>query len=503
VPLGSLLRICSGWRACVVVHFDVGQTETLGFLYHFVSAVNIVALVDRKLPASSCGRDVATDRVAEPGGAPIVLLQGPLGGFFGALARDITRRFGIPVVKVQFNAADVVFDRCDNAVHYSGNLDDLDAWYRRLWTKVRPRVVVCLGDHRPIHIAAKRVCNSLGVPFYSCEEGYFRPNYVTIERGGNNACSPLRHQAMDAPDANSSSRPPAATAAPRHFGSNIANTAVLATIYQILMTFGRPWFPGYQHHRARGLWSEAFYWNRCFVRNRRYKRREMAQSVRIAAEQAGDYYIVALQVFDDLQLRAHGRGWTPLRVIEDAVRSFAENAPAETVLLVKQHPLEVGHCDYAAHTADCANRYGVAARVIYLRYANQFALLERARGMLTINSTLGLAALQFGCPVLTLGDCLYVRPGLAASAHDSSALDAFWQAPPVVDRELATRFRTQVLADTQINGDFYSRKAWPDMTVPFLTLALAHETAAIQPVDLPSLASALAASEVSPLGLVQ
>jgi capsular polysaccharide export protein len=83
----------------------------------------------------------------------------------------------------------------------------------------------------------------------------------------------------------------------------------------------------------------------------------------------------------------------------------------------------------------------------------------------TINSTMGLAALEVTRPVLTLGNAFYARPGLAVDGRDGvSALEEFWRNPAPVDVTVENRFRRYVVNSTQINGDFYIRRSWPTLT---------------------------------------
>jgi capsular polysaccharide export protein len=410
---------------------------------------------------------------------PIILLQGPIGGFYGQLARQIQAKTGIPVLKIQFNLGDVLFDRCPWSERYTGRISDLEAWYTARFSDLRPRAVMGLGSQRPVHIAARKACETLGIPYYSGEEGYIRPDYITIERGMNNAASDLAKRPI--PDR--VAEPPPST---QSYGSNIFYTSTFGIGYQIAMAFGWPLFPHYRHHKERGLWSEGFCWIRCFVRNRRHKKREMQASTVIAETASQNYYVAALQVYDDLQLKAHGRGWTPERVISQVIPSFAKHAPKATRLVIKQHPLEAGHWDYTRLVDRIASLHGVRDRVIYLRYADQFKLLHNAKGMVTINSTIGLAALTFGCPVLTFGDSLYTRDGLAQDADSVTVLDAFWSNPRPVNTELANRFRSFMIRQSQVPGDYYIPKARRAMCAGIVARILAHETGEVgQAIDVP------------------
>ena len=91
-------------------------------------------------------------------------------------------------------------------------------------------------------------------------------------------------------------------------------------------------------------------------------------------------------------------------------------------------------------------------RVDYLESGNLDILLSRARGLVTVNSTVGLSSLTFECPTMTLSDPIYNLPGLTFAGH----LDEFWQQATPPDTVLFRCFRNSVIRTTQINGGFYS-----------------------------------------------
>lgn len=84
-------------------------------------------------------------------------------------------------------------------------------------------------------------------------------------------------------------------------------------------------------------------------------------------------------------------------------------------------------------------------------------LLKHARGVVVVNSTTGLQALEHQVPVKALGEAIYDMPGLC----HQGPLDAFWHAAPhsAPDRVLLRRFVSFLIARSQLNGSFY--KAWP------------------------------------------
>jgi capsular polysaccharide export protein len=83
---------------------------------------------------------------------------------------------------------------------------------------------------------------------------------------------------------------------------------------------------------------------------------------------------------------------------------------------------------------------------------NLNALLERAQGTVTVNSTVGLHALQLGKPVKVLGAAVFDIAGLS----DQAPLEQFWRKPEPPEASLQSAFFRLLAASIQVRGNFYS-----------------------------------------------
>jgi capsular polysaccharide export protein len=79
-------------------------------------------------------------------------------------------------------------------------------------------------------------------------------------------------------------------------------------------------------------------------------------------------------------------------------------------------------------------------------------VLDHARAVVTINSTVGMTALAQGLPVIALGNAIYDLPGLTFRG----TLDDFWRAPAPPDPQLYDAFRRVLAARSMIPGGFFS-----------------------------------------------
>jgi len=86
------------------------------------------------------------------------------------------------------------------------------------------------------------------------------------------------------------------------------------------------------------------------------------------------------------------------------------------------------------------------------------ALLEKAAGVVVVNSTVGLSAIQAARPTIVLGRAIYDLNGLGYQG----TLDTFWmdalKPENKPDDKLFRAFRDSLITLTQVNGDFYTKK---------------------------------------------
>ncbi|WP_310463495.1 capsular biosynthesis protein [Sphaerotilus sp.] len=377
-----------------------------------------------------------------------LILQGPMGWFFSDLAALLTQQ-GQHVTKVHFNGGDEIFWRHPGALRFTGRPDTLADWLRGLIKRQRIDAVVLFGQMRPVHCTAREVASELGVGIFVFEEGYLRPNYVTIERRGVNALSRLPRAASFYAEREQPRHP-----APTPTTQNIQRTALIAAAYGIAAAALRPWYPHQTYHRSLNPVTEPLRWARSYVRHLRYQISEHGLHARLTgADLSKRWFLVPLQVQSDSQIVHHSPYTSVEAFISDVMASFAEHAPDETGLVIKHHPMDRAYSDYQRYIQREAVRLKISHRVVYLHDQHLPTLLDHARGVVTINSTVGLQALHHGAPVITLGESVYSMPGLVYSG----SLAAFWEDPGEVDQALYLRFRHHLIAHTQLNASFYAQ----------------------------------------------
>ena len=412
----------------------------------------------------------------------IFLLQGPLGSFFDYLSQRL-RGAGYATLDLCFNLGDSLYRPAPDRLSFRGPPEKWRAELLRLCRVHRPQCFIMFGDRRPVHIVACEVARELGILVYSFEEGYLRPDYVTFERDGNNARSAIAAELPAFVEREWQ-------VGPRPVGKSFGRMARRAVVYQWALAFGHAFSRGYVHHRQRRVVPEALLWTRGLLRKLTHAKTDTALEEKLKREHDGKYFVVALQVHDDLQGLHHGAGWTQESLIIAAIRSFARHAPKDTRLVIRYHPMDRGHVSYRSLVERHARAEGANDRVLLMYNGHGPSILTHAAGFISVNSTMALSAMHHGCPVFALGDCFYRMQGLTASGRDEAALDAFWSAPPPIDQALFMRFRALIAQKTQINGNFYLERFHPAMataTIGRLSsdgLAARHFAPALETPDL-------------------
>lgn len=379
-----------------------------------------------------------------------MLLQGLMGPFFRELGRGLIEA-GHRVFKVNFNGGDRLYWRLPNGIDFDGSLDDWPSAFSALLDRHRITDIMLFGDCRDHHAIALDICRSRSLRAYVFEEGYIRPDWVTMELGGVNGHSSLPRNPQWYLD-EAAGLPPL----PDHqrVPSSFRRRATQGLLYNAADVLTRWRYKGWTTHRPWHPLVEGAGWARK-LNNRQDRQREAISLIEALQARQDKYFLFPLQLDSDAQIRLH----SPFAGIADALKmvidSFAAHAPADVRLVVKEHPLDNGVRDWQLETSDLALRAGIEERVDYLAWGDIETIADRACGMVTINSTSGTLGLAKGLPVMVLGKAIYDMPGLT----NQEGLDRFWTQPVPPDPATFTAFYRVLVDRCLIPGGFFSDEA--------------------------------------------
>lgn len=390
----------------------------------------------------------------------ILLLQGPIGPFFRDLGQWLEKQ-GATVYKVNFNQGDRCFypSEIPNTVDFQGRFEDFPAMLAGFIADHEIQAVVCFGDTRPYHRAAKQKCDDAEISFWAFEEGYFRPHFITLEEHGVNAYSRLPREAAFFLNAYACLKQ-TEYKAPRPVPDGFTPRAKLAIRYYVNASLGQKNFPDYQHHRINRLRHYVKLWTLSGIKRANYLLNDHNFAKQVESGRFGRFFILPLQVFNDSQIHVHSDFQSVRAFLLYVLESYAAHAPAGTSLIVKHHPMDRGFIDYQKDIDLFLERHPqLHNRIHYVHDVPLPVFLRYGAGMVALNSTSGLSALIHNMPVKLLGRANYDIPGITSQ----QPLSEFWQNPDKPDKALFHAYRMYHLNTTQINGSFYSHVNLPEI----------------------------------------
>lgn len=310
---------------------------------------------------------------------------------------------------------------------------------------------ICLyGDWRPLHWEAVRLAYARGIRVWVFEEGYLRAGFSTLEENGVNGRSSLpvnpqdiREMAVGLPD------PKAITVE-----NDIRDKVYKAIFHHVGNVCLWPKFHHYRTHRPTNIFFELLgILPRYLTRNKRSERSLKALEAFNASDDP--YFFYPLQLVSDSQVQLYSPYVRVQEAIADVLASFALHAHHKTRLLIKNHPLDNGLIDYGEFIKGFAEELGIADRVTYVEDGSTADMIAGSRGVVLINSTVGLMALDQNKPVYCMGRSIYNIEGLTQSLP-STPLDMFWRAPKAPNKPLYRAFKRILYSQALIHGNFYS-----------------------------------------------
>jgi capsular polysaccharide export protein len=383
-----------------------------------------------------------------------ISLQGVASPFFSELCQEL-RQAGHKTHRINFCGGDLLLSLFEPHTNYSGTLGDLAVWLKHELEQHCATDILLFGDCRAIHQVALAVAKELSIRAYVFEEGYLRPDWITLERGGVNGYSSMclkpatiigwadRHTEQSAPSHQTSG------------SSNLPARAFYDIAYRLANVALSPLFKGYQTHRPRNGLLEYAGLARRFGMSAWFKREAQSVTARLLAERV-PYFLFPLQLNADSQIKTHSPFPDVVASINAVLTSFAQsnvqvaNKPGQ--LVIKNHPLDTGLAHYRSFVERRARELGLGERVKFIEAGDLSLLIAHARGVVLVNSTTGLTALSLNCPVYALGKAIFNR----AMLTDQGELAAFWQNPTPPEVGFVSLFIHYIKAHSQVNGNFYS-----------------------------------------------
>jgi capsular polysaccharide export protein len=383
-----------------------------------------------------------------PPGRRFLFLQGPISPFFPEVAAGLAAH-GHVVHRINLCLGDRLFWRgvkgAPPAVDFTGRREDWPDFIARFLDRHAITDIVLLGEQREVHQVAAAAARARGAAVAVTDFGYFRPDWITLERDAMSADSHFP-------------RDPAAIRAlaqglpPADLAERLKDPFWRLATWDVAYHLAGLLPSRFHHYRSHQLHHPlATYAG--MARRLLLRRAERAEGTRIVDMLAGQpFWVFAMQMETDFSIRAYSDYPDMDTPVTETVRSFARHAPADGHLVIKVHPLDPCLKRWGRRLPAIAEAAGVGRRVHVAHHGSLDRMLDGSRGLVTVNSTVGLRAIVRNCPAKALGRAVWDVPGLT----HQGPLDAFWTEAKPADPALRADFLAALQATTQVRGLFYA-----------------------------------------------
>ncbi|MEG3125894.1 capsule biosynthesis protein [Sphingomonas sp. GB1N7] len=385
--------------------------------------------------------------VQSAAGRHFLFLQGPPGPFFHLLGEELAR-LGADIHRINLSGGDR-YDWTEGATDFRGTMPSWPLYFDNVLRDRDITDLVLFGDCRPMHRAALGLAQLRGVHVHVFEEGYIRPDWMTLEGDGVNGHSSFDRDAAVILAA-ARTLPPLPKLPP--ITATFSRRARDSYWHYHHVVTGKLRFPFYRSHREGSITLDGIGWALRFLRAKRRAR----QAEQVLQALAGKkYFLFPLQLTGDYQIRAHSPFGSMPIAADYVLESFARHAPKDCLLLVKEHPLDSGYRNWRRFLRKHSRQRDIADRVLHIDGGDLNKLASGALGMVCVNSTSGTLALEGGTPVIVLGEAVYDVPGVTYQGR----LDQFWSAPGKPDEKLYAAFKRMLHAKCLVRGGLASESA--------------------------------------------
>ncbi|MGH9810451.1 MAG: capsular biosynthesis protein, partial [Terriglobia bacterium] len=307
--------------------------------------------------------------------------QGLASPFMHSLAR-LLRAEGHHALRINLSGADLAVWP-ERATNFRGSAAQWPDFIADFLRERQVTDLIVFGDCRPYHVVAIDAARRLGIATHVFEEGYIRPNWITLEATGTNGYSGIPR---DPDRIRELARRFAEPTPPVPIRGSLVNRAIWDIAANLIGVALWPMFPHYRWHGTDHPILEYLGWLKRFA-TAPARRKRTRHAIRSVVEGGLPYYLMPLQLHSDYQIRVHSPYQHPIEAAGEIVGSFALRAPADAHLVFKLHPLDNHLFDYHGALERIAAREGVTGRLHIIDDGDLAILLKRSRGIVLVNSS--------------------------------------------------------------------------------------------------------------------
>lgn len=379
----------------------------------------------------------------------LVFLQGMPSPFFRRVGRQLARNQQCRVTRINFCAGDWLFWSGGDCVSYRGSYKEWPKFIDSFFNQQGVTDLVLLGEQRRYHKEAVFLAQQLGIRVTVNDFGYLRPDWITLERDGMSGNSRFPKKSDEIIERASRFSPPDLTRLYRDSSFRMVMGDLLYNFSNLFFWFS---FPRYRRSDCRPHTLPYTVGSAKHLLGAAIGRSNHQRKIENFTRSSARYFVLPLQLDHDFQVIAYSQFSGMEEVIRLVISSFAKFSAVETRLIIKVHPWDCRFVSWGKLVRKVSEEHSIVDRVDFLGGGSLDEVVNCALGMVTVNSTSGLHALQMNCPVKVLGKAVYDVPGLTYQG----SLDAFWHSDQLPDSALLDAFIKLMVHEYQIRGVFFS-----------------------------------------------
>lgn len=382
-----------------------------------------------------------------------LFLQGPISPLFRKTAA-ILKRHGHFVLRVNLCFGDKLLWGNDlDSVDFHGKMADFGEYIANIIKAHDITDLVLISEQRSYHKIAIEQAKKNGVQVIVTDLGYLRPDWITLELNGisRESLFPkdpeiIKVMAKNLPYPNMT----------QIYVDKFWYDVSLDMMYHIstiLLKFKFPFYKTYLvYHPIINYLGVLRH-----IILRKFSTKKTANLIDNLILKKIDYFVLAMQLEQDYQIREYSPYESQLEVLDEVIQSFSmyiKTTNNSSKLIIKIHPLDPLLINWKKKVRDIADKFDVTKNVIVILGGDLTLLLKYSRGLIVVNSSVGVRAIMLGVPVLTLGDALYNIEGLVTTKDD---LATFWLEYKAAEPELRDAFIKLLSSTIQIKGGYYNK----------------------------------------------
>ena len=396
-----------------------------------------------------------------------LILQGDWEGGISNVALDMISS-GISVTKVILNAAEWIYVRRGvPTVSYDEPLDSFEPWLRKYIANSGTDCVILYNQYRPYNEIGWRIAKELNIQCIVLELGLLRPDFCTIYSRDFDHFDYLKSEwrKLEMNDVILEEQEVPPHLAMMKTMTKMKQFAAFFLFSRVMAIFGRQ-YTHYVDQRGQGFFHHFYALIKSGLRYQGRAKHSRYNQL-FAQEWRDNFFLVPLQVHCDSQITKRSDFESIEDFIDSVVDSFIKNAPAGSKLVFKVHPMDRGYKDYHKKIKEI-NRIDGNKRIHYVDRVHLPTALNHCKGVVTINSSVGLSALIHRKKLICLGEAAFDLENLSYQG----SLESFWNSDFVPSREKMRNFINLLKLTSQANGTFFqkiysikghSKINWPTM----------------------------------------